>query len=102
MMKSNSFIGKIYNTSGDAARIIANNKDEMEIIIECPNCGQPVKYGRVRMISGYIGCDQKIKGTNITCYWDDLMPRVVKAKYDSDKDYGTNRMYRKNRVEENE
>lgn len=51
----------------------------MEIVIECPNCHQPTKYGETRMISGHVGCDNKMPDGRI-CYWDDLRPRIERRK----------------------
>ena len=73
----------ILNTSGERADVIVDNQDPMKVVIRCPNCGNPVQYGRTMMISGYVGCDSAY-GDGI-CYWDDLMPRVVNAQ----KQYGT-------------
>lgn len=58
--------------------ILEDHEDEMEVIVKCPNCGQPTPYGLTRMISGYIGCDNTYKGGR--CYFDDLMPRILALK----------------------
>lgn len=58
--------------------IIEDHEDLMEVIVRCPNCGQPTPYGTTRMISGYIGCDNPYKGG--ICYWDDLLPRTMKDR----------------------
>ena len=71
----------ILNTSGDRAKILEDNQDLMEVIISCPNCGQPTRYGDTLMISGYVGCTNEFLGG--VCYWDDLMPRVLTAKESS-------------------
>ena len=35
-----------------------NSEDELDYIVECPNCGAHVKYGEhTYMLSGYIYCD---------------------------------------------
>jgi len=35
-----------------------NSDDELDYIVECPNCGEHVKYGEhTYMLSGYIYCD---------------------------------------------
>ena len=35
-----------------------NSKDEMDYIVECPNCGSHIKYGTSTfMLSGHIYCD---------------------------------------------
>ena len=37
-----------------------NSEDEMDFIVECPNCKNHVKYGTSTfMISGHIYCDSK-------------------------------------------
>lgn len=62
--------------------IVENNDDEMEMVVICNNCGMPTKYGQTRMCSGFVGCDNKIvvDGKEIECYFDDLMPRVMRYK----------------------
>ena len=35
-----------------------NSDDELDYIVECPNCGSHVKYGTsIYMLNGYIYCD---------------------------------------------
>lgn len=70
---------KIVSLSQPGCRVISMHEDEMESIIECPNCGHPTKYGNTRMISGNIGCDNEI-APGKTCYFDDLYPRILKER----------------------
>ena len=36
-----------------------NSEDEMDYIVECPNCGSHIKYGTSTfMLSGHIYCDK--------------------------------------------
>lgn len=36
-----------------------NSEDEMDYIVECPNCGSHIKYGTsIFMLSGHIYCDK--------------------------------------------
>lgn len=37
-------------------KVIKDNEDDMEVIVECPYCHSHVKYGETLMISGFIGC----------------------------------------------
>ena len=71
---------------GNGMEVLELNNDEMEIIVRCNNCGQPTKYGMTRMCSGFVGCDNKlvINGKEVECYFDDLMPRVMKYKESDD------------------
>lgn len=71
--------------------VIEDQDDLMEVIVRCPNCGQPTPFGLTRMISGYIGCDNDFKGGS--CYFDDLMPRVMQAKRTGDPKYKFGPMY---------
>lgn len=75
-------------------------KDEMDVIVRCNNCGQPTEYGKTRMCSGFVGCDNKIiiDGKEVECYFGDLAPRVRKC-HDSDDPtlyelYRQGKMYR--------
>lgn len=78
-------------------------EDEFDIfktIVRCNNCGQPTEYGKTRMCSGFVGCDNKIKvnGKEVECYFEDLMPRVRKYHDSSNPDeynlYRTGKVYR--------
>lgn len=67
---------------GNEMELLKDNKDEMKRIVRCNNCGQPTEYGMTRMCSGFVGCDNKIEinGKKVECYFEDLMPRVMKYK----------------------
>lgn len=41
---------------GVPIKIIKDNDDCMEVIIECPYCHSHVKYGETMSISGFMGC----------------------------------------------
>ena len=81
---------------GNNMEILEYNDDCLEMIIRCNNCGQPTKYGKTRMISGFVGCDNKIKvnGKEIECYFDDLMPRVMDYKENNYELYRQGKVYR--------
>lgn len=81
---------------GNHMEILEYNDDEMEMIVRCNNCGKPTKYGETRMISGFVGCDNKIKvhGKEVECYFGDLQPRVIKAHDNQTKEYKTGKIYR--------
>ena len=66
---------KILSLTQPPCNVLELNDDEMEIIIECPNCHKPTKVGEIRMISSYVGCDNKLSDGRV-CYWDDLIPRI--------------------------
>lgn len=70
---------KVVSLSQPSCKVLIMDEDEMEIVIECPNCHQPTKYGRTRMISGHVGCDNAI-GHGKICFWDDLLPRIMKER----------------------
>lgn len=85
---------------GNQMELIQDNDNAMERIVRCNNCGKPTKYGETRMISGFVGCDNKIniKGKEVECYFDDLMPRVMRCHDSSNVDeyelYRTGKLYR--------
>lgn len=85
---------------GNQMELIQDNDNAMERIVRCNNCGKPTKYGETRMISGFVGCDNKIniKGKEVECYFDDLMPRVMRCHDSSNADeyelYRTGKLYR--------
>lgn len=85
---------------GNEMEVLEYNDDEMEIVVRCNNCGKPTKYGETRMISGFVGCDNKmiIDGKEVECYFDDLMPRVRKCHDAADKTlyelYRSGKLYR--------
>lgn len=70
--------------------------DELDLIVKCNNCGQPTKFGKTRMCSGFVGCDNKIviDGEEKECYFDDLMPRVVEYKNNQYEKYRERKVYR--------
>lgn len=70
--------------------------DELDLIVRCNNCGQPTEYGKTRMCSGYVGCDNKIKvhGKEVECYFGDLMPRIMDWKNNHYDLYRTRKPYR--------
>lgn len=61
---------KILSLTQPPAKVLELNDDEMG-----PNCHKPTKVGEIRMISGYVGCDNKLSDGRV-CYWDDLIPRI--------------------------
>lgn len=81
---------------GNHMEILKWNDDEMKIIVRCNNCGQPTEYGKTRMISGFVGCDNKIKvhGKEVECYFGDLQPRVIKYHDNQTNEYKTGKVYR--------
>ena len=70
---------------GNQMELLQDNEDVMKRIVRCNNCGQPIEYGKTRMCSGFVGCDNKIEinGKEVECYFEDLMPRVMKYKNSS-------------------
>lgn len=81
---------------GNHLEVLEENDDEMEMIVRCNNCGQPTKYGSTRMISGFVGCDNKIKvdGKEVECYFGDLQPRVLHYKENDREIYTSGKVYR--------
>lgn len=81
---------------GNQMEILEPNVDEMKMIVRCNNCGQPTEYGKVRMISGFVGCDNKItvNGKKVECYFGDLQPRVIDYKENHHELYRTGKVYR--------
>jgi hypothetical protein len=85
---------------GNQMELVKDNDDVMKRIVRCNNCGQLTEYGNTRMCSGFVGCDNKIniKGKQLSCYFDDLMPRVMKYKNSQNADeynlYRTGKLYR--------
>lgn len=81
---------------GNQMVILEENEDEMEMIVLCNKCGQPTEYGQIRMISGFVGCDNKIKvhGKEVECYFEDLQPRVLDWKENHYDLYRTGKSYR--------
>lgn len=94
---------------GNQMKILEKNKDEMKAIVRCNNCGKPTEYGKTRMCSGFVGCDNKINvdGKEVNCYFDDLLPRIMKYKNSNKPEeynlYKTGKVYRwRDNVEQNE
>lgn len=83
---------------GNQMELIQDNEDIMKRIVRCNNCGKPTEYGNTRMCSGFVGCDNKIEvdGKEIECYFEDLMPRVM--KYKNSHKYGEYDLYRTGKV----
>lgn len=81
---------------GNQMEILEINADEMEMIVRCNNCGKPTKYGDTRMVSGFVGCDNKIEvnGKLVDCYFDDLMPRVMEYHNNQYNKYRERKVYR--------
>ena len=79
---------------GNQMEILEQNEDIMKVIVRCNNCGQPTEYGKTRMCSGFVGCDNKIEidGKEVECYFEDLMPRVM--KYKNSSNHGEYEQYR--------
>lgn len=71
--------------NGNQMELLQDNEDEMKRIVRCNNCGQPTEYGKTRMCCGFVGCDNKINvnGKEVECYFEDLLPRVMKYKNSS-------------------
>lgn len=81
---------------GNQMEILEQNADEMKMIVRCNNCGQPTEYGKTRMISGFVGCDNKmlVNGKEVECYFGDLQPRVIDYKENHYELYRTGKVYR--------
>jgi len=99
-MFTNMFINPNIIDEGNKMEILEVNDDILETIVRCNNCGQPTKYGLTRMCSGFVGCDNKIKvnGKEIECYFDDLMPRIMKSKGDYLNTKDPNNMYHTGKI----
>jgi len=81
---------------GNQMEVLDFSDDEMEMVVRCNNCGKPTKYGMTRMISGFVGCDNKIivDGKEVECYFGDLMPRVIDWKENHYDLYKVGKVYR--------
>ena len=81
---------------GNHIEVLEYNNDEMKMIVRCNNCGKPTEYGKTRMISGFVGCDNKmiINGKEVECYFEDLMPRVIDYKENHHELYTKGKVYR--------
>lgn len=99
-MSEKKYINPNILDEGNQMELIEDNENPMERIVRCNNCGKPTKYGETRMCSGFVGCDNKIEvdGKEIECYFDDLMPRVMRCHDSKDKNdyvlYQTGKLYR--------
>lgn len=81
---------------GNQLEVLELADDRLDYIVRCNNCGKPTKYGSTRMISGFVGCDNKINvhGEEVECYFGDLMPRVMEYKENHYDLYRTGKVYR--------
>lgn len=95
-MKKIKLINPNILNEGNHMMVLEENEDEMETIVLCNNCGMATKYGQTRMISGFVGCDNKIivRGKVVECYFGDLMPRVLDWKENHYDLYRTGKVYR--------
>jgi len=71
---------------GNQMEVLELADDRLDYIVRCNNCGKPTKYGSTRMIHGFVGCDNKITvhGKEVECYFEDLLPRVMKCHDSND------------------
>lgn len=76
---------------GKKMKVVKSEEDDMECIVKCLNCGKEAKYGEMRMVSGYVGCNNIIIDNTI-CF-DDLCNRVLLAKKSQSSSYGTDDLY---------
>lgn len=94
------FINPNILNEGNQMEVIQDNENKFKMIVRCNNCGQPTEYGKTRMCCGFVGCDNKINinGEEKGCYFEDLMPRVMKYHDSENKDeyelYRTGKVYR--------
>lgn len=91
--------GEMYMPSsifGPRMQILQDAEEDDDVIVKCLNCGQPTRYGKTRMCSGYVGCDNKINvdGKEIECYFGDLLPRVLDARKNNKNSYTKGKLYR--------
>lgn len=95
-MKSSDGKTMLMSIFGKKLEILQDNENDMEIIVRCHNCGQPTPYGLMRMCSGYVGCDNKVKiaGVEKDCYFEDLLQRVLEARENNYKRYTNGKFYR--------
>ena len=97
---SKAYINPNILDEGNQMELLEDNEDELKRIVRCNNCGKPTEYRKTRMCSGFVGCDNKIEidGKEVECYFDDLMPRVMKYHDSSNPDeynlYRTGKVYR--------
>lgn len=84
---------------GNEMELLQYSDNEMLTIVRCNNCGKLTPFGITRMCSGFVGCDNQIEvnGKMVSCYFDDLMPRVI--KYHNSKEGTLQRqLYREGKV----
>ena len=100
-MEDKKYINPNILDEGNQMEIIKQDEtDIFKTIVRCNNCGQPTEYGKTRMCSGFVGCDNKINinGKEIECYFEDLMPRVMEYHNSNNPDkynlYRTGKLYR--------
>ena len=81
---------------GNQMEILEDNEDMMKVIVRCNNCGKPTEYGKTRMISGFVGCDNiiNVNGKEVECYFGDLQPRVIDYKENHYELYMSGKVYR--------
>lgn len=81
---------------GNSMEIVKEDRDPMKTIVRCNNCGQATEYGKTRMISGFVGCDNSITvgGKLVPCYFEDLLPRVLRLKEENYDEYIKGKVYR--------
>lgn len=93
---SKKYINPNILDEGNQMELIEDNEDPMKRIVRCNNCGQPTEYGKTRMCSGFVGCDNiiEIDGKEVECYFGDLMPRVMYAHDNQTLEYKTGKIYR--------
>lgn len=85
---------------GNYMKILEEKDDPMETIVQCNNCGQPAIFGHTRMVKGFVGCDNSIEinGEMKLCFYQDLLPRVIKYCESEEKEehqkYVSGKVYR--------
>lgn len=81
---------------GNFVEVISEDEDEMKTLVRCNNCGQITEYGKTRMISGFVGCDNiiEVDGHKVECYFGDLQPRVIDYKENHYELYISGKVYR--------
>ena len=86
-MSEKKYINPNILDEGNLMELIEDNEEPMERIVRCNNCGKATKFGETRMCCGFVGCDNKIEvnGKEVECYFEDLMPRVMKYHDSNDK-----------------
>lgn len=69
-------------------------EDEMKDIVVCNHCKLETEVGNIRMISGFVGCDNEIDihGVTNTCF-EHLRAKVMWAKEFDNETYKGNALY---------